>query len=148
MNDAIFKDEKLDYWNEIYPDGMTAKDIFNELKDYETVLENVTLAYSHLTDNKFSKPNTDYTNIVSEVDYQTRMLIEQETKELKDTISKQEKVIETTKSFINKLDLVSPAVDNAFILCQVHNMPYTGENYEKELNALKSELSKLYENKG
>jgi len=52
----------------------------------------------------------------------------------------QKKVI---KEFLDKYDKIEPAVNGAFFMAANHGQPYTGDNWNKELKALR-ELVKDY----
>ena len=49
----------LEYWQNLYPDGMTEEDVQNELRDFHTVLDGLGELYCHITGGRLSKANTD-----------------------------------------------------------------------------------------
>jgi hypothetical protein len=54
------ENEALRFWTEdVYPDGVTAEQLADELIDYAMILKNVGRVYCHVTGGKVSKANTD-----------------------------------------------------------------------------------------
>jgi hypothetical protein len=54
-----FRRESAEFWlKDVYPDGITAEKIENELLDYYVILENVSKVYDHITGGIISKQNT------------------------------------------------------------------------------------------
>jgi len=60
--------ETADYWRDVYPEGMTAEQVANELADYKMILENVSLVYCHVTGGRISKGNTLASAVIGEAD--------------------------------------------------------------------------------
>jgi hypothetical protein len=55
MTDIIYKPTSQ-FWQELFPEGMTAEDITKELSDLEFVSENLSKVYMHITGDRASKP--------------------------------------------------------------------------------------------
>lgn len=70
-------DRLSEFWKRVYPDGMDAQDLLNELSDLEMLIPNVSKVYDHVTGGKASKPNTDADVIKSLHDDYVNELIEE-----------------------------------------------------------------------
>ena len=51
--------------------------------------------------------------------------------------------VEIASAFLAKVNALQPAIDNAFLIQQIHGMPYQGDNYGTELQALTARLEEL-----
>jgi hypothetical protein len=74
---AIPADQLDEFWRRVYPDGMDAQEILNELSDLQMMIENVSKVYDHVTGGKASKPNTDADVIKSLHDDYVNELVEE-----------------------------------------------------------------------
>ena len=107
------------FWNEtVYPDGMTAEQVENELHDFYVVMTEVPKVYQHVTCNRISKPLTHASAVISEAndcwDKWTKEAIKEETTEMQDeieilkgerdrAISKQDTTIKLLNSVLSRV---------------------------------------------
>lgn len=45
-----------EYWQSVYPDGLTEEQFNNELADFEFLIDNISKVYMHVTGGQASKP--------------------------------------------------------------------------------------------
>jgi hypothetical protein len=74
--------EKLnEFWRGVYPNGMTAEEINNELADLEMIAERVPKVYDHVTGGKVSKPNTDAEVVIALADDYVNEIVDEAVEE-------------------------------------------------------------------
>lgn len=71
-----------EFWKIVYPDGMSAEQVTNELYDYHRLLDGLPQLYDHITNGAISKPNTDKTAIIAVHDDYVARQIDDATKEM------------------------------------------------------------------
>jgi hypothetical protein len=47
-------------------------------------------------------------------------------------------LVKAIRDFVEKYDRLEPALNNAFLMVQIHGRPYTGENWSQEIAALRA----------
>lgn len=65
--DEFRKLSSADFWsNWVYPEGAKPEEIQNELSDYRTFLEEVSVVYNYVTKGRISKPNTKAFEVIGQ----------------------------------------------------------------------------------
>lgn len=92
LQNALAKLQKdyqaAEFWTKtVYPDGMSAQDVVNELTDYHTYMDTWRRVYDHVTNGRISKINTSASAIIGEIDEIATDTYRQTVKDVRDEIN-------------------------------------------------------------
>lgn len=80
--------ETLDeFWRGVYPNGMTAQDVVDELHDYHFMIGEVPKVYMEVTGHKLSKPNYYASSVIGVFNEHVQDVVEDALEEQLDTLA-------------------------------------------------------------